>query len=166
MGSVGGSGNDSPRLWLGFEGGTIGSGGAAAIQPPNVQSISGPNYLYLNSLKIGSLTNMYLPRGATNLGGGNAGPQLAKIPINVQPGGIIYWQDPNPQNFLDMDELNALTELDLYLTLGNVTSEKPLKLNGGSFSIKLAILEKDQQRAVGYTGYNDNARIIKRMRPT
>ena len=61
---------------------------------PNVIQATGPNYIYVNSSKVGQITNLYLPQGATNLGGGNAGPQMAKIPVMVQPGGITYWQDP------------------------------------------------------------------------
>ena len=61
---------------------------------PNVIQATGPNYIYVNSSKVGQITNLYLPQGAFNLGGGNAGPQMAKIPVMVQPGGITYWQDP------------------------------------------------------------------------
>ena len=78
--------------------GASGSGGetsaTALIVAPNAASVTGPNYIYLNSMKLGQLTNLYLPQGAVNLGGGNAGTQIAKIPVNVQPGGIIFWQDP------------------------------------------------------------------------
>lgn len=92
------SGNINPRLYIGFPGGdttsqTFGAGGDTMVAP-NAAQVSGPNYLYLNSLKLGQLCNMYLPKGAFNLGGGNAGPQMAKIPVNVQQGGVIYWQDP------------------------------------------------------------------------
>lgn len=92
------SGNTNPRLYIGFPGGTTESTGLI-LRSPNVILVSGPNYLYVNSTKFGQLTNLYLPQGAFNLGGGNAGPQMAKIPVNVTSGNIIYWQDPDPQKW-------------------------------------------------------------------
>ena len=90
------SGNVNPRLYIGFPGGVT-SSTALVITSPNVVEASGPNYIYVNSVRIGQMTNLYLPKGAFNLGGGNAGPQMAKVPVTVQPGGIIYWQDPGKQ---------------------------------------------------------------------
>lgn len=93
------SGNITPRLYLGFppdetQSQTFISGPGNNLEAPGAALVTGPNYIYVNSLKLGQLCNMYLPKGAVNLGGGNAGPQMAKVPVNVQPGGIIYWQDP------------------------------------------------------------------------
>lgn len=66
-----------------------------ALVSPNVASVGGPNYMYLNCDKYGSQLDFALPSGATALGAqGATGSQIAKIPINVQPGGVIYWSDP------------------------------------------------------------------------
>lgn len=101
-----------------------------------VAQLSGPNYLYLNSNALGPNVNMYQPR--TSPTGGNSGPQIAKIPINVSPGGIIYWQDPDPQKWFSADNLDTLINLDMYISLGKSTT--PIALNGAGFSVKLGIL--------------------------
>ena len=99
FGAVGDKGFTNPRLWIGFASGTITSV-SNVMACPFTASCSGPNYLYVNSLKLGQLTNLYLPAGST--GAGNAGPQMAKIPVNVTSGGTIYWQDPDPFKYFDL----------------------------------------------------------------
>ena len=130
---------------------------------PNAALVTGPNYLYVNSSKLGQLCNLYLPKGAFNLGGGNTGPQMAKIPVNVLPGGVIYWQDPDPQKWFDVENLQQLDQIDFYLTLGNTTTQIPLQLNGLSFSLKLGVLlnKRDHEDVQGLP-----TRVVKRMRPS
>jgi hypothetical protein len=187
FGTSSNSGNYNPRLWLGFNGGVIssaftgpyagasGGGGesssTALIVAPNAASVTGPNYVYLNSMKLGQLTNLYLPRGAVNLGGGNAGPQIAKIPVNVQPGGIIFWQDPgevfliiDPFKYFDLENLSSITDVDFFLTLGNTTTQQPLVLNGQPFSLKLALLQNQYDRNDVSGGLAHNERVTKRVR--
>jgi hypothetical protein len=97
FGSSGDTGNTNPRLWLGFnqtQTCILGVTGYKTLIAPNALQITGPNYIYVNSTTLGSLATIYLPSGATNLGSGSIGPQLAKIPVNCQPGGVITWQDP------------------------------------------------------------------------
>ena len=133
------SGNVNPRLYIGFPGGeTVSSG--LVMQAPNVALVSGANYLYINSSKLGPLARLYLPDGAFNLGGGQTGPQLAKIPVNVDSGGVINWQDPDPQKWFDVKNLDNMERVDFYLSLGNTTTQTPLQLNGLSFSIKLGVM--------------------------
>jgi len=158
--------NSNPRTFLGFNRGTSDSsfylGGAYDyLNSPNVYSITGPNYLYINSDKIGNLTNLFLPRGAYNLGYGNAGPQMAKIPITVQPGGVIYWSDPDPGKWFDLENLPSLTEIDFYLTMGNTSNV--VRMNGQSFSLKLGILEKECSSTQDLQGTPSN-RVTKRIR--
>jgi hypothetical protein len=158
----------NPRLYIGFPGGgtssqTFGAGGDA-LEAPNAALVSGPNYLYLNSLKLGQLCNMYLPEGAFNLGGGNAGPQLSKIPVNVQPGGVIYWQDPDPQKWWDLENLTTLLSCDFYLTLGNTTTQTPLALNGLGFSLKLGMLCYEDTMVEQMTSTSQGSRAVKRIR--
>lgn len=104
------SGNVNPRLYIGFPGGnTTSSGGSPnTMVSPNAILLSGPSYVYVNSQKMGQLCNIYLPQGAFNLGGGNAGPQMAKIPVNTNSGGITYWQDPDPQKWFDFESLSTI----------------------------------------------------------
>lgn len=103
-----------------------------------VAEISGPMYLYLCSETLGTLCQVYLP-ATSSLSQGGLGPEMAKIPVNVGPFGIINWQDPDPQKFFDVESLFQLQALDFYITLGT-SFRKPLKLNGLSFSIKLGIV--------------------------
>lgn len=171
------SGNTNPRLWLGFPPGatssqTYESGGRGDVMvAPNCQLSSGPNYLYLNSNEIGPSVDVFLPRGAVNLGGGLAGPQIAKISITDNSNGIIYWSDPDPQKWFKFDSLRTLNSLDMYLTLGNTTSEIPLKLNGLSFSLKIGILRRRENKVDHGNMTMGNGRVNvrqgpKRIRPT
>lgn len=158
------SGNFNPRLYMGFPGGTTSSQGTSnIITSPNTVLISGPNYLYVNSSKFGQLTNLYLPQGAFNLGGGNAGPQMAKIPVTTTSGNVIFWQDPDPQKWFDVENLPLLNQIDFYLTLGNTTTQIPLQLNGLSFSLKLAILVNDFNHNSISGGLRTG--IVKRLQP-
>jgi len=124
------------RLVLGFNPGTTAT--AVSITSPNVAAITGPNYLYLCSDSLGTLIQLYLP-ASSELAQGGLGPEMAKIPINCNPFGVITWADPDPHKYFDCQSLFSLQQIDLYLTLGPSPS-KPLKLNGQSFSVKLGIL--------------------------
>lgn len=80
---------------------------------------------------------------------------MAKIPVDVQPGGIIYWKDPgeiffflisDPQKWFDLENLPNLMQIDFFLTLGNTIGQLPLKLNGQAFSLKMGVLENRLDR--------------------
>jgi hypothetical protein len=157
------SGNKNPRLYIGFPGGVT-SSVATTLISPNVILLSGANYVYVNSNALGNLTNMYLPQGAVNLGGGNSGPQMAKIPISCNSGEVSYWQDPDPQKWFDVENLNILNQVDFYLSLGNTSGQIPLELNGISFSLKLAILVNTFAHNDFGGGLAHQDRVIKRVR--
>ena len=159
FGSVNSPGNTNPRLWLGFNAGPNTSNASQVLVAPNVAQVTGPNYLYLNSQAIGGQVNMYLPKGAFNLGKGNTGPQVAKIPVNVQPGGVIYWQDPDPQKWFDFETVQNLPPLDFYFTMGNTSAQTPLQLNGVSFSIKVGILKNRLVHNDSAGGLTHNERV-------
>lgn len=163
------SGNTNPRFLLGFNGGQLTSQAqtlalGSILVAPNVIQITGPNYLYLNSQKFGNLTDLYLPSGAKNLYGGNSGPQIAKIPITCNPGGVIFWQDPDTLKYFDLENLGSLTELDFYLSLGNLSTQIPLKLNGANFSVKFALLENTHTHNNTFASTAENNRVVKRVR--
>ena len=128
----------------------------------NIVNLTGPSYMYLNSRKLGPVFNIYLPRGQGTQNSGNAGPQIAKIPVNVNPGGVIYWSDPDISKYFDLAALNSLTQLDLYFTLGNDTLY-PVLFNGASFSVKIVLLINNTSK----TDPSDPANIglFKRIRP-
>lgn len=158
------SGNKNPRLWIGFTPGSTTSV-AGVMEAPNCDLVSGANYLYVNSSRIGSDVDMYLPQGAFNLGGGKAGPQMSKIAINTNPGGVITWIDPDPQKWFKFDQLQSLTNFDFFLTLGNTTSEYPLKLNGLGFSLKLGVLKLQRMSLDIVDSTQQNGRIARREGP-
>jgi len=167
FGSVGGTGNTSPRLYLGFEGGPITST-AKVINAPNAVNLSGANYLYLNSLAIGSLLDCNLAFGSVNLGGGNGSIQVARIPVNDSPGATIYYNDPIPDFWFDVGVIENLQSFDLYLSLGNQGSTAtivPLALNGLNFSVKVGILRRKTTDDKTQGGGFDQGRVAKRSRP-
>jgi hypothetical protein len=131
------------------------------ISAPNVAVVTGPSYLYVNSNTVGTLVNLYLP--GNNAVGGNAGPQIAKVPVNANPGGTIYWQDPDPQKWFDVENLTSLQKIDFYLTLGTNVKEV-LELNGVPFSIKVGMLLTNMDTSNVGSGL-DESRISKRIRP-
>lgn len=135
-------GNTNPRFYLGFPAGSTTSTTTPALVSPNIPQISGPNYIYLNSDAMGQMSNCFLPQGATNLFNGTSGPQIAKIPITSNPGGVSYYVDPDPQKYFDLDGLYQLTSIDLYCTLGNTSSQLPLQFNGTGFSVKIGVVLK------------------------
>lgn len=117
----------------------------SVLVSPSFNQITGPNYLYVNSVALGTLCNTYLPAGATDLGAGTQFPQVTKIPVNVQPGGVIYWSDPSPDFYYSLENLLNLNQFDFYLTLGNTNGL--LDLNGVPFSLKLGVLINKQVRS-------------------
>lgn len=162
------SGNVNPRLWIGFPPGVTTSALVVANQvltSPNNVLISGPSYIYINSSKLGSDVDVFLPSGAFNLGGGKAGPQLAKVPVNCNPGSTIVWQDPDPQKWFSFNQLQTINSFDFYLTLGNTTSQRPLQLNGLGFSIKLGILCQCKTHVDKVLPTYQNGRIVQREGP-
>lgn len=152
----------SPRLWLGFNSGVFGVTGAGSFTAPNAALLSGPNYLYINSITFGQLTHNYLPTGFSPVNG-NTGPQIAKVPVNVDSGEVIYYTDPDPQKYFDIGDSNSIQKIDFYLSVG--TSEAVLDLNGLSFSLKLALLVEKMNQDESQSGYASQDRVVKRMRP-
>jgi hypothetical protein len=102
-----------------------------------IAQVSGPYYLYLNSRKIGSLVNFNLPDGSQAKG---IGPEICRIPINVQYGSIIFYQDVTPEKFFDFFAATQFDTFDLYLTLGSDQYQKPVDMKGSPWSVKLGLL--------------------------
>lgn len=154
---------NNPRLALGFNPGSITSSSSVtpSLIAPNVALITGPNYLYISSSIIGQQTNLYLPDTANSTG--TTGPQLCKVSINSSYGGIITWQDPDPQKYFNLENLFNLASIDFYLNLGN-NLQTPISLNGAGFSLKLGILITKTVREEVGTSLNHQERVVKRLR--
>jgi hypothetical protein len=127
---------------------------------PLVAQVTGPNYLFLNSSLMGQQCNLYLPDGAWNRG--QIGPQIAKIPVNVNPGGIIFWQNPDPQKWFNLENSNNINNIDFYCTLGNEPTK--IDFNGVSFSFTLGILYNREAQTTQLRGMTSENRVFKRVR--
>ena len=155
----------SPYYTLGFKPNTpisFGwtSDGSGSLIAPYVANVTGPTYLYVNSSAVGTLIDLFLPQD-TGVSG-NAGPQMAKVPVNANPGGTIYWQDPDPQKWFNIENLGSLQQIDFFLSLGADTSL--LDLQGLPFSIKLGILLTVADKGDVSSGLTES-RVSKRIRP-
>lgn len=161
-------GYTNPMLWLGFAGGANTSTTAQVLAAPYVIQLTGANYVYINSRSLGALVHLYLPgNGILNVAQGGAdGPQIAKVPITSQPGGVTYWQDPVPLMWFDVGNTQFGGNLDFYLTLGNAQFQVPLKLNGASFSLKLGLLTNTSSHNSYLGGGKQNDRVVQRTWPT
>lgn len=137
-------GQENPRLWLGFSGGTNMSsiGPNPSILAPSVVQLTGPNYLYLCSRALGAQTGMYLPGNSKQNPGfqGADGPQICKIPFIEEPGQVCNWQDPDPQKWFPTGKISMNRRLDFYVVLGTDPTERPVEFNGTAFSFKLGVL--------------------------
>ena len=154
--------NADPSLILGFNAGANASNGSQVLVAPNFNQLTGANYIYINSTRIGQLCNLYLPKGSVD--GGEEGPQMAKIPVNVQPGGVIYWQDPAPQKWFDLADLSHLNNLDFFCTLGTRSNDDALRFNGVSFSLKVGFLvsKLENSQPLSGLGLNSNSKRVAR----
>ena len=112
------------------------SGIGSTIVSATVAQITGPYYIYVNSNKIGSLINFNLP----DQGVEGQGTEICRIPVNVNPGSVIFYNDPAPTMFFDFFANNQFDSFDFYLTLGRDQYQKPLDLKGAPWSLKLGIL--------------------------
>ena len=66
------------------------SGIGSTITSAIIANISGPYYLYVSSTRLGMLVNFNTADGAKIAG---IGPQICRIPINVQKGAVIFYTD-------------------------------------------------------------------------
>lgn len=104
------------------------------VCPFSVQ-LTGPNYLYLCSDAFGNTVQSYVPQ--KYVFGGGKGPQIAKVPVNVNPNDVIYYNDPDPEKWFEVNNLSQLSSFDLYVLSGGLPYK--LDFNGHSFSVKLGV---------------------------
>lgn len=113
---------------------------AQALLSTKPTLITGPAYLYVSSNAIGNNCKTFLPQGAYLLSGGQSSPQMAKIPVNASFGSWIIYEDTNNNVWFDVDNIQSLSQLDLYCQLGNYGGY--MDFQGLNFSIKLGVLLK------------------------
>lgn len=124
---------------MGFLPGVVYSntGVASTIVSATIAQVTGPYYLYVNSRKIGPLINCNLPDGSAQKG---IGPQICRIPVNVQYGSVIFYTDPDPSKYFDFFAGTQFDNMDFYLTLGSDQYQVPLDMKGSPWSLKLGVL--------------------------
>ncbi len=116
----------------------------AYLQAPNMMQLSGPNFIYLCSKALGPLVKLFLPNEQVKgMSMGANGPEVTKIPISVNSGSVIYWQDPDPNKWFDMDGLQGFPSIDFYCSSGTGNESRPVDFNGLGFSIKMGVLLAD-----------------------
>lgn len=96
---------------------------------PNTAQITGDNYVYVCSTNLSPLIKAKKT---------NNGPEIARIPMNVNPGEICYYQDIQSDKWFNIENNPQLHRFDLFLRLGK--SQNTLTLNGQPFSLKIALL--------------------------
>lgn len=111
--------------------------GNSTITSATIAQVSGPYYLYINSRKIGSLINFNLSDQNPQ---GGSGPQVCRIPINVQHGSVIFYTDPDPGKYFDFFAGQQFDSFDFYLTLGSDQHQVPIDMKGSPWSLKVALL--------------------------
>ena len=152
-----GIGNIQPYRYMGFNYGL--QGGTTSLTCPNAPVFSGPNWVYLNSSKIGRLFQTMTAQGL--LFDGNINPIVAKIPITSGLNAFNVWQDPAPDLWHNMDGLYNLQELDFYLT----SPENNVLLMKLGWYVKIGILYRNTSATMERSSQNATNRVIKRIRP-
>lgn len=110
--------------------------GNGPMLSPTAASPTGPYYMYLNSRTLGSLINFNLPDGAAS----GIGPEMARIPVSVNFGELIQYQDPDPEKYFDFFTGHQFSSFDFYLTLGSDQYQKPVDMKCVPWSLKLGLL--------------------------
>lgn len=159
------TGNTNPRLLLGFGSGTTSSflSNTSQIITSGAISLFGADYMYLNSTIMGPLVQLYLPQGAINLANGDIGPQVCKMTVNDAPNETIYYTDPDPQKWFNMENLFNLSSVDFYFTLGN--TNQVVDFNGQNFSLKVGILIRNSNQNNFQSATYAQGRVQSRVTP-
>jgi len=124
---------------LGFIPGSVNAavGAGSIVRSTIIANVSGPYYLYLNSRIMGPLINFNLTDGNNAAPGG---PQIARIPVNVQKNSVVFYTDPNPTFYFDFFAGSKFETFDLYLSLGSDQDQTPLDMKGAPWSVKLGLV--------------------------
>lgn len=140
------------------------SAGSAILTAPNILNLSGASYIYLNSTKIGATIAHHLPVNGVlqKQGDPEDGPQLAKIPLVNNAGTVSNWQDPCPDDWFSVENLNLTGATDFFCTLGLDPPNYPMRFNGLGFSFKLGVLIDTKQNLQRTGGGYQNDRVIFR----
>lgn len=128
-------GAKSPKYLLGLLEGVNASTGNT-LTSINAAVPTGPSYLYLNSQSLGQGIRVDDQDKQNRI----SVNQIAKIPVTVNPGGFIFYDNSRSNEYFDLDIKGDLDSFDLYLTLGNDSENVPLDMKGIGFSVTISLL--------------------------
>jgi hypothetical protein len=130
---AGDDGVTNPRLWLGFAGGINPSDASGNLVAPYTANITGPNYLYVTTSFGGRISrNIRVNGGSTP-----EAPAIAKIPVTVNPYGLITYTDPSGSYAFDMSN-GQVQNLKVGLMFGHTLQK--VRMNGSPWSLVLHVL--------------------------
>lgn len=131
--------NATLYMIIGFLSGSTNSatGIGSTITSTVIANLTGPYYVYLNSRVLGPLINFNLADGNS---AGSGGPQICRIPVNVNKNSVIFYTDPNPESFFDLFSQDPLNSFDLYLSAGSDQEQTPLDMKGVPWSVKFGLV--------------------------
>lgn len=133
FGETNDKGSTNPRLWLGFGPGINASDAFGTLVSPFIANITGPNYLYIVSSFGGRLGQYIRVNGDSTA----EAPAFAKIPVNVNPYGVIDHADHNSEYFFDMG-LGQIQQVKLGLIFGHTLDK--INMNGAPWSVVIQVL--------------------------
>ena len=65
---------------------------------------------------------------------------MARIPLSVNFGELIQYEDPDPEKYFDFFTGHQFSSFDFYLTLGSDQYQKPVDMKCSPWSLKLGLL--------------------------
>lgn len=151
-------GESNPRIWMGFGPGANVSSSGGVLTAPATASITGPNYIYLTTSFGGRLSRNIRVNGNSSIDP----TTIAKIPVTVNPWGLITYTDPTASYAFDMS-LGQVQNVEMGLQFGHTS--QAVDMNGAPWSIVLQILTQREntasRRMVGEmkAGQTSNKRI-------
>ena len=154
-------GATNPRLWLGYNAGVnTFTGAVAGGTAPNALNLSGWDFVYVNSSKIGTIVDAYVADGVVF--DGNIQPVMARATINANTNAVSYYVDPAPERMWNLENLYNLQEIDIYLT---TPQNQIIDFNGLTFAIKIGVMTRNESKSIDRTSQTQSNRVIKRIRP-
>lgn len=154
-------GATNPRLWLGYNGGINSfNGTVAGGTAPNVVNLSGWNFVYVNSSKIGNIIDAYVADG--RIYNGNIQPIMARATVNANTNAVSFYVDPSPEKMWNLEDLYNLQEIDIYIT---TPQGQLIDFNGLTFAVKIGVMTRNESKATERSSQTQANRVVKRIRP-
>jgi len=135
-------------------------GNPCTLTFPYVCDVTGGSlFYYINSNTLGSTIDIQLPSNGIWGSNGTNNRQIAKVPIQGNAWDITFWQEPCPDRWFQVGNINLNNGLDIFISNSQRTTNAfdaintPLDFNGMPFSIKLG-LQRRMERIVNVSNGN------------